>query len=152
MSKIWATIVGGLVENVVLSDSPLPNTQCVDITTTDPRPAIGWAYTDNEFSPPAGLFPDFNQEAQTVPNVPPSVELSEASGSLQLQIRDKKLWVGCISFNLPWAKQAIADFLDNNATHMAGIEAARLGLQYGDFFVSWDDCQKIRDFIAATGV
>ncbi len=57
MSKRFAIITFGAVENVAISDDPL-DTNWIDLTDIDTQPGIGWSYQGGQFTPPPAPPPE----------------------------------------------------------------------------------------------
>lgn len=57
MSKRYAIIDGGIVENIAAAESPL-DPGWIDVTDADPAPGIGWAYDGTTFTPPPPPAPE----------------------------------------------------------------------------------------------
>ena len=53
MSKRFAVVNNGVVDNLVISDDALDmHGVWLDLTGMDPEPQIGWSYVDGVFVPP----------------------------------------------------------------------------------------------------
>lgn len=56
MAKKYATLVDGIVDNIVLADEEDykdPQFDWVDLTDVNPQPGSGWSYDGNVFTQPA---------------------------------------------------------------------------------------------------
>lgn len=145
---IYAIIINGEVDNLAVDDDSPILENAINVTGLVPRPDIGWKYDGAIFTDPnivpAGDIP--------IPHIPPQIILSVKSKSMEVRIDNNNLFIGCLYFDPLWAKNALVELLLNDAPNVEDVIAVRRGIIYGAFFIAWEDCLLIQDFLAACGI
>lgn len=144
-----AIITDAMVSNVIVADDSFEIVDSVDVTNSDPCPDIGWGYNGREFIPPP--TPELpSGEAPT--NIPESITLSEASGSMIVRMEGNNVYIGCIAFNPAWLRAVYAALVMGNETREGKAVSSRSGIKYDEFFITWEDIERINAFLTEAGL